>query len=185
MYVKGGDQRMGDVPGPDYTHEKSKRFERLVQEHQTSLLRTCFLYLRDLALAQDAVQETFLKAYRSLDGFRGQSSEKTWLIKIAMNTCHDLRKSTWYRLFDRRITPDMLQDVGVQPEEGDDSLIGAVMDLPARLREVVLMYYYHELSTQEIADALGIARSSVSGRLKRARERLKTLLERMEADEGP
>lgn len=176
---------MGDVPGPDHTHDERKQFERLVQEHQTSLLRTCYLYLRDAAQAQDAVQETFLKAYRSLDGFRGQSSEKTWLIRIAMNTCHDMRKTTWYRLFDRRLTPEMLPDAGIPPEEYDDSLLMAVMDLPVKLREVVLMYYYHELSTHEIAEVLGIARSSVSGRLKRARERLKTLLERMETDEGP
>lgn len=174
-----------DVQGPDYTQEKRQLFERLVQTYQGPLLRTCFLYLRDLAQAEDAVQETFLKAYRNLEGFRGESSEKTWLISIAMNTCRDMRKSAWYRLYNRSVTPDMLPAAQAEPEEFDDSLLLAVMNLPTKLREVVLMYYYHDLSTIEIAKVLGIARPSVSGRLQRARAKLKTLLERMEADEGP
>ena len=70
-------------------------FELLVAQNQEKLLRTCYLYLRDRQLAEDAVQETFLKAYRSLPAFRGDSSEKTWLMRIAVNTCRDLYRSEW------------------------------------------------------------------------------------------
>ena len=59
----------------------------------------CFACLNDEALAEDAVQETFLKAYRALDRFRGDAEEKTWLLRIAINTCRDLRRrrgsATW------------------------------------------------------------------------------------------
>lgn len=58
------------------------------------------------------MQETFLKAYRSLDSFRSDSSEKTWLMKIAMNTCRDLRRFAYFRCTDRRFTPDMLPEAG-------------------------------------------------------------------------
>ena len=81
------------VEGPDNIQEKNEAFERLVAAYQDALLRACYLYLQDQEQAKDAVQETFFKAYRHWDSFRGESSEKTWLFKIAYNTCHDTRKS--------------------------------------------------------------------------------------------
>ena len=61
--------------------------ERAMGQYEESLLRMCFACLGDAALAEDAVQETFLKAYRALDRFRGDAGEKTWLLRIAVNTC--------------------------------------------------------------------------------------------------
>ncbi len=168
---------MSNVKGPDGAQERDQAFEELVAEHQTMLLRTCFLYLGDRALAEDAVQETFLKAYRSMDAFRGESSRRTWLMKIAMNTCRDLYRSGWFRWTDRRYTPDMLPETAAPVAEEDSELLLAVMRLPRRLREVTLLHYYQGMSTVEIADSLHIAQSSVSGRLKRAREKLRAALE--------
>lgn len=152
-------------------------FESLVDRYQTDLLRTCYLYLHDRALAEDAVQETFFKAYLNRDSFRSACSEKTWLMKIAMNTCRDMRRSNWFRLVDRRVTPDMLPEASVPFETGEQELLLAVMNLPPKLREAVLMYYLQEMDTGEIAEALGIARSSVSDRLLRARRKLRIQLE--------
>lgn len=73
---------MGAVTAAE-SHEE--RLERLVRMHQGMLLRLCYVCLRDMELARDATQETFLKVYRKLDGFRGRSSEKTWLCRIAIN----------------------------------------------------------------------------------------------------
>ena len=64
-------------------------FTELVDTYQTSLLRMCYLNLQDIGLAEDAVQETFIKAYRALSSFRNESNLKTWLMKIAINTCRD------------------------------------------------------------------------------------------------
>ena len=85
--------------------------DRLVAEHQTALVRMCCLCLGDASLAEDAAQETFLKAYRALDGFRGECDEKTWLMRIAINTCRDMRRSRWTRHVDRRVTPEMLRSL--------------------------------------------------------------------------
>ena len=157
--------------------------ERLVEQYQASVLRTCFLYLRDRSQAEDAVQETFLKVYRNLDTFRGECSEKTWILKIAMRTCYDMNRSGWARFFNRRVTPDMLPEAAVPFEEKDDALAKAVIRLPVRLREVILLHYYQGLNVSEVAEALGIAQSSVSGRLKRGRKALKEMLEGRELDE--
>ena len=59
--------------------------ETIMLRRITSVLRTCYLYLCDKILAEDATQETFLRVYRTIDSFRGESSEKTWILKIAMN----------------------------------------------------------------------------------------------------
>ena len=152
-------------------------FELLVAQNQEKLLRTCYLYLRDRQLAEDAVQETFLKVYRSLPAFRGDSSEKTWLMRIAVNTCRDLYRSEWFRHMDRRVIPEELPESGVPFTSREESLIVEVMRLPRRLREATLLYYYHGMDEREIAEALGVSRSAVSDRLSRARRKLKELLE--------
>ena len=175
---------MGVVQGPDSDQDQNECFERLVNQCQASLLRTCYMYLRDREQAEDAVQETFFKAYRNFGAFRGESAEKTWLMKIAINTCRDMRRTGWFLHMDRRVTPEMLPDASVPFEEIEEGLIVEVMNLPLRLREVVLLYYYQNMDTNEIAQTLGIARSSVSGRLQRARKILREILERTDSDEG-
>ena len=171
---------MTAVKDPDSRRDQT--IERLIRDCQTSLLRLCYVRLRDKTLAEDAVQETFLKAYRSFDRFRGESSEKTWLCKIAVNVCRDFERGAWFRHTDRRITPDMLPEAADQPAEKDIDLTLAIMNLPRKLRDTIILYYYQDLSTEEIAEALGIAQSSVSNRLKRGREKLRTALEGRDQD---
>lgn len=168
---------MSNVKGPDSAQEREQAFEQFVMQYQTMLLRTCYLYLGEKTLAEDAVQDTFLKAYRNWDTFRGDSSRRTWLMKIAVNTCRDLRRSGWFRWMDRRVTPDELPEASVEFEETEEEVVLAVMRLPVKLREVILLHYYQGMNTIEMADSLGIAQSSVSGRLKRAKEKLRTMLE--------
>lgn len=151
-------------------------FSGLVSEYQVGLLRLCYAYLRDRALAEDAVQETFLKAYRNLHLFRKEASAKTWLMKIATNTCRDLRRSGWFKHINRSITPDMLPEPAVQASEADNELTIAVMRLPVKLREVVLLYYLQDMSTVEAAETLGITQQAVSARLQRARTKLRNVL---------
>ena len=160
---------MSNVKGPD--EAQNPDFEELVAQYQGSVLRMCFLYLCDKTLAEDAVQETFVKVYRGLNSFHGQSSIKTWIMKIAIHTCYDMNHSGWFRHFDRRITPEMLPEAAVPFEERDEELITAVMRLPIKLREVILLFYYQGFSIQEIMDSLGVSQSAVTGRLKRGRDR--------------
>ena len=166
---------MSIVKGPDNDREAVIR--RMIGEYQTALLRLCYLYLHDVQLAEDAVQETFIKAYRTLDTFRGASSEKTWLTRIAMRTCCDMRRSFWFRRMDRRITPEMLPDQASEADEDETALTLAVMNLPRKEREVILLYYYQDMNMTDIAAALGLTQPTVSYRLRRAREKLRQELE--------
>ena len=167
----------------DTDRQPAPELERLVAQYQGAVLRTCYLYLCDRSQAEDAVQETFLKVYRSLDSFRGESSEKTWILKIAMRTCYDMNHSGWSRFFNRRVTPEMLPEASVPFTERDDALTQAVMRMPEKLRRVIILYYYQGLGVREIAETLGITQPSVSSRMKRGREKLKAALEGREIDE--
>ena len=170
------------VTGSDAVH--AQMLSRLVEQYQTDLLRMCYLYLHDVELAKDAVQETYLKAYRALDSFRGECGEKTWLMKIAMNTCRDLRRSAWFRHMDRRVTPEMMPSAFVAFEEKDEEVLLAVMALPAKLRESVLLYFYQDMSVKEIAQALSISENYVSVLCHRGRELLKRQLKDLREKEG-
>lgn len=157
---------------------------QMVNQYQGLLLRMCFISLRDMELAKDATQETFLKAYRSLDAFRGECSDKTWLLRIAVNTCRDMQRSAWFRHHDRRITPEDLPQAIRPPDDDDDlDVLCHVMRLPPKLKEVVLLYYWQNMNVNEIAQTLGVTHSTVSARLKRAREKLHDVLERRLGDE--
>ena len=144
---------------------------------ETSLTRLCYAYLGDRALAEDAVQETFLKAWKGYDRFRGQAQEKTWLTRIAINTCKDMRRGAWFRRVDRSTTPDDLPEPSAPFAWQDDAVTRAVMGLKPRLKEVALLRWYQELSAEETAEALGLSRSAVFKRLNKARDALRHELE--------
>lgn len=165
------------VMGPD---DRERRLIRLMERYEKELLRMCCVYLRDISLAEDAVQETFIKAYQALDGFRGdgcEGAEKSWLCRIAINTCKDMRRSAWLRFVDRRVSLDTLPEP-VAPVAPDlRELTECVMRLPRKELEVTLLYYFQGLTLAEIAQTLEITSAAVSTRLKRARGKLRMMLE--------
>ena len=161
------------VMGPDNVREETLR--RMMTQYKNDLMRMCVACLKDVALAEDAVQETFVKAYKALDTFRGDSSEKTWLMRIAINTCRSMRRDRWFRFVDRGVSADALPLQAASAE--NRALMEAILNLPYKHKEVVLLYYYQGLNLREISEALGVAASTISTRLKKARERLRRELE--------
>lgn len=149
----------------------------LVERHRTALVRMCCLCLGDASLAEDAAQETFLKAYRALDSFLGECDEKTWLMRIAINTCRDMRRSRWTRHVDRRVTPEMLPEASAPFDERDEELTLALMRLPPKQREAVLLRYYQRMSLAQTSQAMGVTVSTVSKQLGRALRSLRGILE--------
>ena len=165
---------METVKGPD---SKEARIEHMVTLYQLPLLRLCVMYLRDEEQAKDAVQETFIKAYRNLDSFRADASEKTWLTRIAINTCKNMHRSGWFRHMDRSVTPEMIAGQAAREETEDDRLTAEIMALPVKLKEAALLCWLQGMTYDEAAEALGISRQAVGSRLNRARKRLRSALE--------
>jgi len=99
-------------------------------------LRTtaCFVYLHEIGQVQDAVQETFLKVWKSMDQFerRNGCSVKTWMMRIAINVCRDYRRSRWFRHIDRSKTPEELPARAEAVLLEDHSLLREVYNLPEK-----------------------------------------------------
>ena len=155
---------------------------RLMEQYGDGLTRFCYLNLSDYHLAQDAVQETFVKAYRKFQLFRGDCSEMGWLYAIALNCCRDIRRRTWFR-YERGPSIEELPEPSEEFKAYDDTLITEVMKLPLKYREIILLYYFQGISLHEVALMLSVNESTLSTRLKRAREKLKSKLEGWYFDE--
>jgi RNA polymerase sigma-70 factor (ECF subfamily) len=150
--------------------------ERLMEQYGSSLLRMCALYLKDADLAQDAVQETFIRAYRHIEDYRGESSERTWLTAIAINVSRDMLRTAWFRHQSRSTDIDTLPEKPAEFEFPDNTVLTEVMHLPAKYREVVLLRYYEGLKLKEVASALGLSDGRVRSRLNKANELLRDRL---------
>jgi len=149
-----------------------------IAQYGNAILRACFVYLSDAAQAEDAMQDTFLKAWNRMDQFekRNGGSEKAWLMRIAINVCHDYHRSRWFRHVDRA---KGLEDIPVHTEAvppEDHLLMMDILRLPEKYKQVILLYYYQEMTLQEVSDTLGVSRSSVHLRLQKAQKMLKQSL---------
>ncbi len=164
---------MTPVQGPD----REKRLNHMVLTYEKDLLRMCCAYLRDVELARDAVQETFLKAYRRMDKFEGKASEKTWLMRIAINTCKDMLRGGWFRHVDANTVLEDLPLPVAPPSVEHIALTSAIMALPRKQMEVILLHCDQGMNIRETAQALGITPPAVINRLKKARSALRIALE--------
>lgn len=168
------------MKGADRVRDDKFPAERLLREYGDGLLRTCRAMLGDLSAAEDAVQDTFLRAWRGWARFRGDASEKTWLYGIAMNVCRSMLRRRHVTLPLDELDGALAFD---PPEPSDGEVLRAVQSLEPKYREVVLLFYYHDMSTAEIAKTLGLKQSNVTARLTRARDQLRTKLKGWYFDE--
>ena len=148
------------------------RIEELIDRYGDDVLRLCLLYLGDRQLAEDAFQETFVKAWKHLPGFKGESSVKTWLSRIAVNTCRSMLRTPWLRMRKRSQSVDELLSLPAPEAEDHTSLVQAVCSLPDKYREVVVLHYDQDMKLREIAAMLHIPENTVSTRLRKARKLL-------------
>ena len=161
----------------DCGNDRDRWLEQAMEQWEVPLLRTCYLLVKDPVLAKDAVQDTFVKAWQSYERFRGESSEKSWLMRIAVNTCRDLRRGKWFRHVDRKVRMEDLPEPAVPFQCADDTVTRAILDLPDGLRQVITLRYYQGFSVQEAADILKLSRRIIHYRLEKAERLLKESLE--------
>ena len=162
---------------------RREQVNRLMLLYEKDILKLCFGYLHNVDLAREAMQETFLKAYTRWHTFRGEASEKTWLTHIAANTCRDHLQSAWFRHRRLEVPADSLPLSSPPSDETRLDLMDAIMNLPVRYREVILLKYRQNLTSREIAKVLRITPAAVSKRLSQAYALLKLTLEGEDEDE--
>lgn len=161
-------------------------FEPLLTAYEKGVYNLCLRMVRNPADAEDLAQETFLKAYRGIAGYRGESKFSVWLYRIASNLCLDFLRQQKRRptapltvededgdmreteLADGRLQPERL----LEQKLTGDSLRRGLDALPPEFRQVLLLRELQELSYEEIGGILGLESGTVKSRIFRARKKL-------------
>ncbi len=167
-------------------------FRGIVQRYKGLMFRLSLSYLNDPEEAEDACQEIFFKAFRSLRSFSLERRFLPWLYAVASN--HLRTRSSRARRRDGNITYAEMEsfpegkDPGppeiFQREESRRKIGTAVASLPSNVRDVVHLYYFEGMSVEQVSLALGIGQENVKSRLLRARKRLKASLKEQATEEG-
>jgi len=155
-------------------------FDPLVDRYQRDVYRLCYRYVSNHHDASDMAQEVFLKAFRAIQKFRGESSFSTWLYRIAVNTCLNFRSS---KKPDGDELSDTLADrrIGVVEEmersERSQRVRDAVKRLPEKQRATLILKIYQDLTHEEVAQILGSSVGTVKANLFHALGNLRKMLE--------
>jgi len=154
--------------------------ENLISLYGNDVLRIATAYTRNSSIAEDIFQEVFIKVALNINKFEKRSSEKTWIIRITINTCKDYLKSAWSKkvvsMDNLETNSDFTSEQEILNEEKSSIIIQEILKLPLKYKEVLLLYYYQDLLTADIAKILNLPEASVRTRLKRARDLIKDKL---------
>jgi RNA polymerase sigma-70 factor, ECF subfamily len=162
----------------------SQAFEWLVLKHQRVLFTVALRLLGDYEDARDATQNAFIRAFRGLDTFDPSRRFFSWIYRIAVNECLNLRRS---RRSHEPLESSMEAERGgdpVEARESSDRVRAALLTLTPEQREVVVLRYYGDLSYEEMSEAIGVPEKTVKSRLFSARQKLGARLSMSEAHES-
>ena len=166
--------------------EQSQRTGDAVREimdaYSGMVYRLAYARTGNRADADDVYQEVFFKLFRTKPRLESEAHLKAWLIRTAIHTSVNLLRSAWRRHV--RPLPDGYDapDLSFSDDGRLSELRKALMRLPEKQRIVIHLYYYEQLSTEEIAELLGEKGATVRSRMKRGRERLRSLLTETEVE---
>jgi RNA polymerase sigma-70 factor (ECF subfamily) len=155
-------------------------FEGIVRRWQRPLVNLAYRFCRDRGRAEDMAQEAFLRTYRALGQWRKDAAFSTWLFALATN----LYRSELRRIPVRMLPLDDVMglrdasacDGGLEEEDLSRAVRRAVFALPARYREVMILFYFHGMNVAATAQSLGLPEGTVKARLSRGREILRSKL---------
>ena len=131
-------------------------YEEIVRRYADDITRLCVVWTQNEEAAKDCFQNTFLKLYMTKKSFREEEHIKAWLFKVARNECRDYHKQFWNRNV----------DIGYDPKQYERQ----------RVLQVLVLYYYEEYNTSEIAKLLNVSVNTVKSRLRRGKEKLADIL---------
>ena len=171
------DEQSKTVPQGDNHAGDMAYFEEIYEKYATDVLRVSYFYLGDRQKAEDVCQDVFVRLITNAPVLQ-EGREKAWLLKVALNRCRDLWRGAWVKrvilgspAFELIPAPDEIGKLADQQE-----IMGAIHQLPASFREVILLHYYQEYGITEIAEMMDLPEGTISSRLSRGRKKLESIL---------
>ncbi|MGL5614905.1 MAG: RNA polymerase sigma factor [Sarcina sp.] len=163
-----------------------KAFDKLIDLYGNDILRLCYLRTSSVEVAEDLTQETLIAIFKYIGNFKGKSSLKTWIYKIAINNCNKFLKNkikdniTYVDFNDKN--NEILEDEDFTEEllkiVDKNIILEGLSNLDNKYREVIYMFYYEEISIKEIGEILEKNENTIKTLLRRGREGLKKILNR-------
>lgn len=155
-------------------------FEFIVRRWHRPLINLAYRFCRDTGRAEEMAQEALLRAYRALHQWRKDAAFSTWLFALATN----VYRSELRRIPQRAVSIEEageLEDMravdgGLEDQDRAGAVRELVLTLPAKYRDVVVLFYFHEMDISAAARSLDLAEGTVKARLSRAREILRSKL---------
>ena len=167
------------IPGRGYRAGDKDDFDRLYRDSYPRLFRTVYAVLGDAAMAEDCVQDCFVKAYRAWDRWRPDAPAEAWLHRIAINLARTYRRRARMRevgeVLRRLGRPAPPPDPSQEAERSD--FVAALRELAPDLAAALVLKHYHGYSNREIATALSVSERTIGSRLAKARAALRIRLE--------
>jgi RNA polymerase sigma-70 factor (ECF subfamily) len=180
--------RDNDIVELLHAGRRERAFEALLVRYEGKIFRLCCALLRDPAQAEDAAQESLLRLWKALDAYDGRASLSSWIYAITRNRCLTAlqRRRALESLSDSEVEAEVGQLVsGTQDTDERGALLRELVDLlPERLRRTLLLYYFEERSTSEVALMLGCPEGTVKTHLFRARAALAEQLKKRGLDDA-
>ena len=171
------DEQSKTVPQGDNHAGDMAYFEEIYEKYATDVLRVSYFYLGDRQKAKDVCQDVFVRLITNAPVLQ-EGREKAWLLKVALNRCRDLWRGAWVKrvilgspAFELIPAPDEIDKLADQQE-----IMGAIHQLPASFREVILLHYYQGYGITEIAEMMDLPEGTISSRLSRGRKKLESIL---------
>lgn len=163
-------------------HRKSRveQVSEMINRNSDMVYRLAFSMVKSVQDAEDVHQEVFIRYIRTNPLFESREHERAWFIRVTTNLCKNLWKSAWRQ---KMVSMDSLEEtqegnayIQQSLNEEEELLVETVKRLPFKYRVVVHLFYYEEMSLEEIAQALNLKPSNVRTRLTRARKMLREWL---------
>ena len=154
--------------------QKEKDFSRMVHEQKSTIYTVCYMFAQDQDEVSDLFQEVLFNLWRGFDSFEGRSDVRTWVYRVALNTCISLDRK-------RRSRPrvDLSMDINLfEDRDTDTQQVDMLHSRIARLRpfdRAIVLLWLEDMSYEEIGQIVGISEKNVSVRLFRIKEQLKRM----------
>ncbi|WP_316570692.1 sigma-70 family RNA polymerase sigma factor [Neobacillus sp. YIM B06451] len=162
--------------------DTAKLFKQLMGLYTEKVYLLAYSFVKDRGLAEDISQEVFLKVYKYLDRYRGEAELGTWIYRITVNTSKDFlkKKSLKQLLLQNSFFEGLKRTESTKTSffkaDQNEQLLQTVLTLPVKYREVIVLFYFYDVTIHELAETLDLNTNTVKTRLSRGRDTLKRKL---------